>query len=275
MVLVVAPSLFWTCDDASNCCPISGWSSGRLAVWRVGVIAARWLLLFASCLLWCAVLGVGAPHMPATLQWLVASAGAALLAPLFWPGLRGMAPHAALRVVGWSAAAAVVAVLSVLLLGTGERRMQLALPASSVLLGLLVASHALMVLMERHWRHRGADADSARELAGRATVFGLVCLGATPLWCGPAAELLGARQGWAVDAAVGVSPLTHLAVASGSDLLRTDWFYQHANLAALQFDYPAPALLAGIYVALAALLAGAVHIVSRRREPAPAPASLS
>ena len=31
-----------------------------------------------------------------------------------------------------------------------------------------------------------------------------------------------------------MSPLTHLAVASGNDLLRNQWFYQHSNLASLQ-----------------------------------------
>ena len=32
--------------------------------------------------------------------------------------------------------------------------------------------------------------------------------------------------------------LNNLAVATGNDLLRNQWFYQHSNLAGLRFDYP-------------------------------------
>ena len=51
-----------------------------------------------------------------------------------------------------------------------------------------------------------------------------------------------------------VSPLTHLAVASGNDLLRNQWFYQHSNLAGLRFDYPRLAPVMTAYCLLAAVL---------------------
>ena len=84
-----------------------------------------------------------------------------------------------------------------------------------------------------------------------------------PLWLGPAAELLASRLPWIVNAALGVSPLTHLAVASGNDLLRNAWFYQHANLAALQFSYPGLAEITLSYATVALTLA-LVPLASRR-----------
>ena len=75
-------------------------------------------------------------------------------------------------------------------------------------------------------------------MAGRSAAILLALLGSVPLWVGPAAELLARRQAWIIDAVIGVSPLTHLAIASDNDLLRNPWFYQHANLAALRFSYP-------------------------------------
>jgi len=59
-----------------------------------------------------------------------------------------------------------------------------------------------------------------------------------------------------------VSPLTHLAVASGNDLLRNPWFYQHSNLAALQFSYPSLAELILSY-GLAFLALALIPLASR------------
>ena len=93
-------------------------------------------------------------------------------------------------------------------------------------------------------RARGAlarqsgDAKTAREMAGRAAALVLAFVGSLPLWLGPRANCLPRANPWIIDAAIGMSPLIHLAVASGNDLLRNQWFYQHSNLAALQFSYP-------------------------------------
>ena len=91
-------------------------------------------------------------------------------------------------------------------------------------------------------------------MAGRAAALALALVGSLPLWLGPACELLSGRHPWIIDAAIGISPLTHLAVASGNDLLRNQWLYQHSNLAALQFSYPGLADVAVAYAAVLLLL---------------------
>ncbi len=116
-----------------------------------------------------------------------------------------------------------------------------------------------------HRTHR-----DAREAAGRSAAVALALLGALPLWLGPVAETLSARHDWAIDAVVGASPLTHLAVASGNDLLRNQWFYQHANLAALLFSYPglgaaSPGLYRGRLCCWRSCRAGVPALASARR----------
>jgi hypothetical protein len=93
----------------------------------------------------------------------------------------------------------------------------------------------------------------------------LACLGSLPLWLGPFAQLLGDRGGRFADAVVGVSPLTHLAVASGNDLLRNQWFYQHSNLAALPVSYPGVPAIALSYASVLSVLAlGALALRAAR-----------
>jgi hypothetical protein len=95
----------------------------------------------------------------------------------------------------------------------------------------------------------------------------LATLGAAPLWLGPAAELATPQHPGAVDAVVAASPLTHLAVASGNDLFRNQWFYQQSNLAGLRFDYPRMAPLVVGYTALAVTLLLAPVILRGRPKP--------
>ena len=45
---------------------------------------------------------------------------------------------------------------------------------------------------------------------------------------------------------VGVSPLTHLAVAGGNDLLRNDWFYQPLDPVRADLRLPPPWPLAAL-----------------------------
>ena len=135
-----------------------------------------------------------------------------------------------------------------------------------MLMLILLVTHAVAAGLEGRLRGQSGDAETAREMAGRAAALALALLGSLPLWLGPAAELLAGRHPWIIDAVVGMSPLTHLAVASGNDLLRNQWFYQHSNLAALQFSYPS---LAGTHPVLRLGLLGA------RARPAGIPASAS
>ena len=111
-----------------------------------------------------------------------------------------------------------------------------------------------------------ADAGSARELAGRAVASALAALGTLPFWLGPAAESLSARHPGIIDVLVALSPVTHLAVASGNDLLHNPWLYEHSNLAVLPVSYPGLGTLAMGYASACAVLAIAV-LASQRRPP--------
>ena len=106
-------------------------------------------------------------------------------------------------------------------------------------------------------------------MAGRTVVIALALLGAMPLWLGPAAELLSGQHPWTIDAVIGLSPLTHLAVASGNDLLRNQWLYEHSNLAALQFSYPVLTELAWFYAMVSLMLALTALAFRRLRRPHP------
>ncbi len=195
----------------------------------------------------------------------------AVLAPLFWPGVGATPVRTALRVLGWSFAATAMAAIAIAVL---SRPAQPWLPIAVVcamLLSILILTHAAVAGLECRWRKRSQDADGARELAGRAMAAALLLLGTLPFWLGPVAEVMSARHPRAIDFIVGLSPVTHLAVAAGNDLLRNPWVYVHSNLASLRVDYPEPAALAWGYGS--ACVALAIAITSRaKRRPAPEPA---
>jgi hypothetical protein len=67
-------------------------------------------------------------------------------------------------------------------------------------------------------------------------------------------ELLQGDHPRLVDTLIGVSPLTHLAMASGNDLLHNQRLYQHSNLAVLPYAYPGLGELAWSYGVAASLL---------------------
>ena len=189
-----------------------------------------------------------------------------LLAPLFWPGRAAAASATALRVVTWSAAAAAPAAIFLLAL-PGQRWDRVA-SACAMLMAILVLVHAAAAALERRWRASSGDARGACELAGRATASALAALGTLPFWLGPVAESLSARHPGVVDLVVGVSPVVHLAVAGGNDLLHQPWLYEHSNLAVLAVSYPELGTLAGGYAAACAALAIVAFASQRRRSPA-------
>jgi hypothetical protein len=197
-----------------------------------------------------------------------------LLAPLFWPGCAASRRGTALRIVVWSASACAMAGLSMQLWGGSRQSLPASLPSCAMLAAILLLAHAAAALLERLWARSGVEIGDAREAAGRTVALSLALLGSLPLWLGPAAELLSVRHAWAIDAALGVSPLTHLAVASGNDLLRNQWLYQHSNLSGLQFDYPGLGALAWSYGALC-LVAGAIAMTAARRRNVGRPATPS
>lgn len=195
---------------------------------------------------------------------LMAGAVFGLLAPLFWPGCAPSRRRTALRVVAWSAAACGMAALAMLVWGGGRQSLSGVLQSCAMLAAILLLAHTFAALLEHWWSNapHAAEGD-ARDLAGRAVALTLALLGSLPFWLGPAGELLSARHASAIDTMLGLSPLTHLAVASGNDLLRNAWLYQHSNLAGLQFDYPGLAGLAWFY---AALLLGMLALTAARSD---------
>ncbi len=220
------------------------------------------MLLVAAWSILAALGALSAHGQPSSLR-VEATFVVAVLAPLFWPG-RGTTPkRTALRVLGWSCAAAVSAAISIALLARSAQSWLRIFLACSMLLSILILTHAAVAWLERRWRARSDDADGARELAGRAMAVVLVLLGTLPVWFGPIAEVLSARHPRLIDLVVGLSPVTHLAVASGNDLMRNPWLYEHSNLAVLPVAYPEPAALAWGYGSACAVLALAA-IASRR-----------
>jgi hypothetical protein len=229
------------------------------------MIVVRAALLLGATASGLIVLGALKRDWQPSLLCLLAASMVAVLAPLFWPGSAHDGRATSTRVLLWSAIGSGIVVLAMTVWGGSRPTPAAALRCIGVLAAILYLSHMLAVFLEYWWTKRDGNTDQARDAAGRAVALSLVLLGSLPLWLGPAAELLSDRHAWAVDAVLGLSPLTHLAVASGNDLLRNQWLYQHSNLSGLQFDYPALGALAWAYGSLC-LVAGAMAMaVSRRR----------
>jgi len=233
-------------------------------------LAIRSAGLAATALLLLAALGAGDPDLQASARIVLVTAVVGLLAPLFWPGRADTPGLTVLRIAGWSLAASVLAGVAAMLSGIGPASLPRAAAACAVLFLVLVVVHAVAAAVELLLQSRTKQAGSARESAAWLATAALVALAAAPLWLGPAAELASAGRPQAVNAAVAVSPLTHLAVATGNDLLRNQWFYQHSNLAGLRFDYPRLAPLMIAYCLLAAALLVVPAFVPAGRRPAAA-----
>lgn len=235
-------------------------------------ITARFAGLAATALLLLAALGASDVDLQPSARIVLVAAVIGLLAPLFWPGRAATLRITTMRIVGWSFAGTGLAATAALLSGFGLERLPRAATALAVLFLALVAVHALAATVEGLLQRRAAGPEAARESAAWIATAALVTLGAAPLWLGPAAELALADRPDAVDAVVAVSPLTHLAVANGNDLLRNQWFYQHSNLAGLRFGYPQLAPVMTAYGLLAAvLLLVAVTLGSRSATTATTP----
>lgn len=224
-------------------------------------MARRWALLLMACLPVLTAFGAWSPTLqPSALRLLVAAV-VGLLAPLFWPGLVA-APliRNGLRLGAWCLAALALTALGLVILGRGTQRWGDILGVCAMLLPILLLVHLPAAWLQawRPARNPGAadSACSSTWAAAGAAMLALAVLGAAPLWLGPAAEGWTGTHPGAVDALVAASPVTHLAVASGLDILRSPWMYQHSNLAALPVNYPETADLAlGYALACAAGLA--------------------
>jgi hypothetical protein len=225
------------------------------------VIAARWGLLLVAALSIFAVWGsTSAQTHPPELRVEV-SAVIGMLAPLFWPGRAPTTSGTVLRVLAWSAAAS-AAVAAFLLVHPGQPWNRVA-PTCAMLMAILVLVHSAAVVLEDRWSASSPDPRAARELAGRAMASALAVLCTLPFWLGPVAESLTARHPGIIDIVVGLSPVTHLAVAGGNDLLRNPWLYEHSNLAVLLVSYPGLGTLAAAYASACVVLA-VIALASRR-----------
>lgn len=214
------------------------------------MMAARAAMLLGAVLIVLVAFGAADPDTQPSALRLLASAAVALLAPLLWPGAAATRRATLGRVVAWSAVACCIAILPMVTMARTKVPLPDVLQTCAVLALMLLVSHAAVAMLDGHWSQGSGDSRDAREMAGRSVVMTLALLGSMPFWLGPGGELFSARHASAIDTMLGLSPLTHLAVASGNDLLRNPWLYQHSNLAGLQFDYPGLASLVWCYIAL-------------------------
>ena len=178
----------------------------------------------------------------------------ATLAPLFWSA----GPGGALRVLGWALGVGTIA--ATLLAAFQIPGVEAGAAACLQLSLLMIAAHAIAEVAEA----LGARMLGRRcALPGTAIALVLVLVAALPLWLGPAAELSLADRPGFVEVVVAVSPLTHLALASGNDLFHQPWLYQYANLATFRFDYPPVGSVLGAYAVVAGLLLATVAALAR------------
>jgi hypothetical protein len=229
-----------------------------------GLTIASFAALALSSLLVLASLGaVSSADLPGSARLVLVSAVIALLSPLFWPGRAATARATAWRVVNWSLAVALLAVVASL--GAGHLRH--VATTGALLLLICATTLGIATRLESFLARRGAGAETARGVSAWLATALLAITAATPLWLGPAAELASAGRPRAIQAVVAVSPLVHIAVASGNDLLRNQWFYQHSNLAGLRFDYPRLAPVIWMYAATSFALVFLPVIARFRRPP--------
>jgi hypothetical protein len=213
---------------------------------------ARLCALAVTATLLIAAIGASSEDLQPSARLVLVAAVLGVVAPLFWAGGTGSAAATVGRIAGWSLAVAVLAVLLATAFDAGPPARVAA--GCGMLFLVMLVTHALAANLELLVRPWATDDSGSREVATWLSTAALAVLASAPLWLGPAAELVSDSQARALDAVVGMSPLTHLAVASGNDLLRNQWFYQHSNLAGLQFSYPRPAALVPAYLALLAVL---------------------
>lgn len=227
------------------------------------MIAARWGLLLAAALMLLAALGAADPDLQPSALRLMVTAVVALLSPMFWPGIAATRKGTVLRIVSWSMAAVGLAALALSAFGATRQSLPRVFEACAMLCLVLIVANALTALLDASWRGASIDARASRELAGRSVALALALFGSLPIWLGPAGEALTSRREWAIDATLALSPVVHLAIASGNDLLRNQWFYEHSNIASLQFEYPGLSAIVWSY-ALVLLVLGLLAMTLRR-----------
>lgn len=183
-----------------------------------------------------------------------AAAIPALLALLFVPAPGRPTGGSLFTLGGWCVGVLLVAGANSLLLGVDAPAIRLASVGALAFL-LLFNTHLVASLLQRLLERSGLARIEAREWSTWSVAALLWLAASAPVWLGPLADVLARSNPEAPAAIVGISPLSHLAVAAGHDLLRNEWFYAHSPIGSLQFDYPSAASLFLTYIAAAVLLA--------------------
>jgi hypothetical protein len=221
------------------------------------------LVLAGTAIMVALALGIAGPDTPPATRLLLAVAAPVLLVPLFCGEAARTSTALAASIAGWICATLLLVVAAVLY-GARPATAQLA-PLLLVALGIVVVTQLAARAVTRLLQAAGLDETAAREWARWLVAAILWLLATAPLWLGPLAAL-GAEAGPARSSAiVAASPLVHLGVAAGQDLLRTQWWYAHTSFGSLQFDYPSLAAIARAYVATALVLAALDFVI---KEPA-------
>lgn len=212
-------------------------SSLKMGIRYSSLAAASGAALAASLAL--GVFAAGAPPSARALAGCVAVYG---IAPLFAPAPSdsGMATLAS-RLL-WCGALTLLAMAL-----AAPAKLLAAMPATAaVLFVMLAVSHFLLAALTRA-RIAG---HTARWILFTAQALALTA----PLWLAPLAELRGGGSdlgAWVVAS----SPLSHLASAAGCDYLRAEWFYRHAALGGMRFEYPPLVTVLAVYATFAVVLA--------------------
>ena len=205
--------------------------------------------------------------MQGSAQRVLITAVLALTAPLFWPGRRSSTGRTAMTIIAWSCLVTSIAALLLVVFSRVAPSIELVTRVCGVLLLITVVTHAIVVAVETLVASTSSSEKDSREIGGRLATFALALFGLLPVWCGPAAQLVTRSYPGLIDAIIALSPLTHLAVASGNDLLRNQWFYQHSTLSGLQFSYPNLTTIFAGYIAVAVTFLALPAILRCKRLP--------
>jgi hypothetical protein len=214
-----------------------------------------------TALLLISAMGAYSSDLQGSARLVLVTSVVAVLSPLFWPGRAATARSTAWRALGWSFAASTLAAVAILGVGGAQGLAS----ACSTLLLICITTLGVAAWTESLLARRGLDSAAARNASAWLATAMLVITGAAPLWLGPAAELAAVERPRALAAVVAMSPLTHLAIAGGNDLLRNQWFYQHSNLSGLRFDYPRLMPVLAGYAAVSLALVGVPAMARSRR----------
>jgi len=220
------------------------------------------LVLAGTAIVVALALGIAGPDTPPATRLLLAVAAPVLLLPLFYGEAARASTALVACIVGWLCSTLLLGVVAILF-GARPATAQLA-PLLLVALGIVVVTRLAAGTTTRLLQASGLDEPLAREWARWLAAAILWLLATAPLWLGPLAALGADADPGRASAIVAASPLVHLGVAAGQDLLRTQWWYAHTSFGSLQFDYPSLAAIARAYVATALALTALDFVLSRR-----------